>query len=119
MPRAQQELRRAVPDRYDNHVARVQRHERVRINARKTKIANLDDTTPRDENIGRLEVTMHHAIRVQVGDPVEQLPHERLDHGAADRRAHDRQIVVDDLQKVVVDKLVHEKDGIVLQQDLP
>ena len=76
---AQQNLRRAVPQRDDLVRVRLHRHGK---RASQPEIRNLDDVLRLvHEQVLRLQVAVHHAVAVQVRAPEAKLVHEVLHHG--------------------------------------
>lgn len=97
MLRAEQKLRRAVPDRDDDLVSAVEREQGLVRQTREAKIADFDDTGGGDEDVGRLEVAVEDVGLVQVEQAGEELVDERLEDSVRDLGAHGLRVVVDDL----------------------
>mmetsp|Transcript_41619 Transcript_41619/g.107754 ORF Transcript_41619/g.107754 Transcript_41619/m.107754 type:complete len:288 (+) Transcript_41619:430-1293(+) len=80
---AQQQLRGSVPDG-DHHTVLVHGPKRRLENARQAKVGDLHPplllAVAHHEDVAGLQVSVDDPVGVQVVQPVQQLPHDRLDH---------------------------------------
>ena len=109
----QQQLGRAVPDGHHNAVL-GQRLERLLEAPRQAEVGDLDlahlCARPHDQDVGRLQVPVDDPVAVQVAEPHQDLPQERLDRVRGDGlRAQPLHVPPDDLLQVVLG--VVEGDG--------
>jgi hypothetical protein len=75
---AEQELRRAVPER-DHAAGQRRRGGRRREQVGQAEVRHLELAGVAHQQVGALDVTVHHPARVAVRQPLQQLPHVALD----------------------------------------
>ena len=98
MPGPKKQLWRAIPDGHDDFVAGEEGGQWFVEDAGETEIADAYSAARGDKDVGGLQIAVHDPVGVQVGNSVEQLEENRLDHGRGDRMALGSGVVVDDLE---------------------
>jgi hypothetical protein len=87
---AQEQLRRAVPER--DHPAGERRRRRRREEVRQPEVRHLELAAVVHQQVGALDVPVHHPARMAVRQPLQQLSHVALDLHARHGIAHEAKV---------------------------